>query len=61
MSEDRELRAVVIKLIRAVAELHTVVSVVAPNDPVVQDSLRDSFRAIEDAISGFEMAAHERS
>lgn len=61
MSEDPELRTIVIKLMRAMIHLQDAVAAIAPDDEAVQSDVRQASQAIEEAVAGLEIAAHERA
>ena len=62
MDEDRELRLIVIALLRAVSHLRAAVAAVAATDSEAQERLRAADAAIDDAIGRFEQAlVHERA
>jgi len=60
--EDREIRLVVIALMRSVTHLRVAVEAMAPADPTIAASLQASAAALEDAVDRIERAAvHERA
>lgn len=61
MGEDRELRVIVLGLIRAMVQLQAAVAESAPPDPRVQSLLGDAQAALDEAVGRFEkVATHER-
>lgn len=62
MSEDRELRRVVVKLLAAMVRLHDALNATAQQHPEIREPLHEAHRAIEDAVGELEeMTAYERS